>query len=216
MTYLQLINSVLRRLREDEVATYNSSAYSKLIGDFINETKREVEDAWDWVQLRDTIQVTTADGDYSYTLTGAGNRFKVLQVINDTENHELEIASYAWMNKQFTMIGDGAAEGSPFYYDINGNTSGDPNVNLFPIPNAIEVINFNLVLPQDDLAADVTELTVPSWPVVLGAHAKALSERGEDGSTMYAEVMNNYDKALSDAIAIDAGKVPHELIWEVK
>ena len=36
MTYLQLDNSVLRRLREDEVTTVGQNSYSKLIGEFVN------------------------------------------------------------------------------------------------------------------------------------------------------------------------------------
>lgn len=43
MTYLQLINSVLRKLREDEVTTSAESDYSKLIGDFINDALSNVE-----------------------------------------------------------------------------------------------------------------------------------------------------------------------------
>ena len=37
MTYLEAINKVLRRLREDEVASPDTSSYSKLIGEFIND-----------------------------------------------------------------------------------------------------------------------------------------------------------------------------------
>lgn len=217
MTYLQAVNAVLRRLREDEVATYTENDYSKLIGDYVNEAKREVEDSWNWIQLRNTIQVATVADTYSYALTGAGNRFRTLQVINDTEDLELRLASYQWMNKQFTMIGSGAQTGSPTFYDINGsNSNGDPYVNFYPIPDGVETINFNMITPQDDLSDDSTIITVPSWPVILGAHAKAISERGEDGSTMFAEVMNNYSNALSDAIAIDAANVPHEMIWEIE
>ena len=45
MTYLQLVNSVLRRLREDEVTTVGQTSYSKLIGEFVNDAKRTVEDS---------------------------------------------------------------------------------------------------------------------------------------------------------------------------
>ena len=45
MTYLQLVNSVLRRLREDEVDTVDQNSYSKLIGEYVNDAKRAVEDA---------------------------------------------------------------------------------------------------------------------------------------------------------------------------
>ena len=52
MTYLEAINKVLRRLREDEVAAPSTSAYSKLIGELVNDANRMVEDAWDWGELR--------------------------------------------------------------------------------------------------------------------------------------------------------------------
>ena len=213
MTYLQIVNSVLRRLREDEVASVSENNYSKLIGDFVNEAKREVEDAWNWNQLRTTIQVTCTPSTWRYTLTGAGNRHRIMQVVNDTNNHEMHKASYTWMNLQFT--GDNPSEGSPIYWDINGNTSGDPDVDLYPIPNTADVINFNMVIPQDDLSSDSDTLTVSQWPVILGAFAKAVSERGEDGSTQFAEAMGNYQHALSDAISLDAYHLPAELNWTV-
>ena len=40
MTYLQLVNSVLRRLRENEVDTVPETSYSVLIGDFVNDAKQ--------------------------------------------------------------------------------------------------------------------------------------------------------------------------------
>ena len=43
MTYIELVNSVLRRLRESETTTVqgtgNSNSYARLIGDFVNEPK---------------------------------------------------------------------------------------------------------------------------------------------------------------------------------
>ena len=211
MTYLQLINSVLRRLREDEVATNSQSNYAKLIGDFVNETKREVEDSWNWVQLRDTIQVATVAGTFRYTLTGSGNRYRVLQVLNDTDDFELKLAPYKWMNEQLT---GSPQQTSPLYYDFNGNVSGDVNTDMYPIPDKEYLINYNMIIPQADFTDDGDELTVPSWPVILGAYAKALSERGEDGGTQFAEAARMYSLAMSDAIAIDAQKVPNETVWE--
>ena len=61
MDYREIINKVLRRLREDTIANdwignLNDSAdvdeYQKLIGDLVNETKQTVEDAWGWSFLR--------------------------------------------------------------------------------------------------------------------------------------------------------------------
>jgi hypothetical protein len=61
MTYLQIINAVLRRLRETEVTDVNETDYSKLIGEYVNSVKKEVEAAWDWNALRTTLTLNTVD-----------------------------------------------------------------------------------------------------------------------------------------------------------
>ena len=60
MTYLQLVNSVLRRLREDEVSSVSQNAYSKLVGELVNEAKQTIEQTWDWTALRTTKSINTA------------------------------------------------------------------------------------------------------------------------------------------------------------
>jgi hypothetical protein len=39
MTYLNLVNNVLRRLREDEVSNVSESTYSAMVGDYVNDAK---------------------------------------------------------------------------------------------------------------------------------------------------------------------------------
>ena len=79
MTYLELVNDVLVRLREPTVATVTATDYSTLIGKFVNDAKRQIEDAFSWNVLGQTITVTTTSGTYSYALTGAGQKFQVLE-----------------------------------------------------------------------------------------------------------------------------------------
>jgi hypothetical protein len=79
MTYLQLVNSVLRRLREDEVTTVGQTSYSKLIGEFVNDAKRTVEDSYDWTALRTTLTVSTTTDTFNYVLTGSQNRMKAVR-----------------------------------------------------------------------------------------------------------------------------------------
>ena len=81
MTYLNLMNNVLRRLREEEVTSVQSTTYSKMAGDFVNDAKRIVEDSWDWSALRTTLTITTTDDIFNYVLTGSQNRIKELNVI---------------------------------------------------------------------------------------------------------------------------------------
>jgi len=212
VTYLQIVNKVLVRLRESEVSSVSQSSYSKLIGELLNQTKREVEDAWSWVLLRSTIQVPTVAGTIRYTLTGAGNRFKLLHVFNDTADTEMFQIPSKEMTQNYT--GGTLIAGSPNKFDFNGSTDGDPNVDVWPQPNSVEYLNFDMIVPQEDLSDDADILTVPEYPVILGAYAKAAAERGEDGGLMFAEAESNYQKALSDAIAIDASRLPYETIWE--
>ena len=79
MTYLEAINNVLRRLREDEVTTTSETSYSALIGDLVNDAKKLVEDSWTWSSLRSTIQVPTAVGQAEYSLTGSGQSAVIKQ-----------------------------------------------------------------------------------------------------------------------------------------
>jgi hypothetical protein len=214
MTLLQMVNQVLVRLRESEVSSVDQNAYSKLIKSLLNQTKREVEDAWNWVLLRNTIQVTTESGVFSYTLTDAGNRFRMLHVFNDTDDFQLHKIPAIRMTKLHN--GSETQQASPIYFDYNGTTNGDPVVDLWPVPDGAYTLNFDMVLPQVDLASDEDEILIPYWPIVLGTYAKALAERGEDGGFMYREAESNYQSALSDAIAIDAMNVPSETMWTVQ
>ena len=65
-TFLDCVNGVLRRLRETEAASVTDTTYVKLVGDFVNEAKREVEDAWNWSVLRTTKTITTVNGTQNY------------------------------------------------------------------------------------------------------------------------------------------------------
>ena len=66
MTYLNIMNSVLRRLREEEVNSVSESTYSKMAGDFINDAKTMVEQAADWSALHETITISTTATDNTY------------------------------------------------------------------------------------------------------------------------------------------------------
>ena len=68
MTYRELINQVLIRLREDTISSDWSgaindsntiSAYQKTIGALINDSKRSIEGYHDWLNLRETVNITT-------------------------------------------------------------------------------------------------------------------------------------------------------------
>lgn len=212
MTYLNLVNNVLRRLREDEVTSVSSNTYSKMAGDFVNDAKKLVEDAWDWSALRTTLTLTTTSGIFNYVLTGSQNKIKVLDVINDTSNSFMEYQTSHWFNDKY--LNQDPVSGSPEYYTYNGvNSSGDTQVDIYPKPDGVYSIRFNCVLRNDDLSADDDVLFIPSQPVIHLAVALLARERGETGGTSAPEYFGIADKYLSDAIALDAQKHPEEVIW---
>ena len=212
MNYIQLVNSVLRRLRETEVSSVNDNAYSKLIGDFVNDAKRNVEDAYNWNSLSDTLTAVTAVDIFNYVLVGSDQRFRVIDVLNDSSDVIVRNASTRWMNQQFLL--NPTQKGSPQYYNFNGTDSnGDTQVDLFPVPNGVYNVRFNVILPQPIMTTDATVLKVPYEPVIFLAYAKALAERGEDGGLASNEAYGLYRTSLADAIALEAGRYFEEETW---
>lgn len=212
MNYIQLVNSVLRRLRETEVSSVNDNAYSKLIGEFVNDAKRNVEDAYNWNSLSDTLTAVTAVDIFNYVLVGSGQRFRVIDVLNDTSDIEVYGASTRWMNQQFLL--NATQKGSPQYYNFNGtDAAGDTQVDLFPVPDGVYNIRFNVILPQPQLSADSDIVLVPFEPVIFLAYAKALAERGEDGGIASGEAYALYKTSLADAISLESGRYGEESAW---
>ena len=212
MNYIQLVNSVLRRLRETEVSSVADNAYSKLIGEFVNDGKRQAEDAYPWNALSETLTAVTADGIFNYVLVGSGQRFRVLDVLNDTSNIIVNNATTRWMNEQFLLTS--VQKGSPAYYNFNGtNSNGDTQVDLFPIPNGAYDVRFNVIKPQVALSADSDKLLIPSEPVIFNATARAMAERGEDGGIASGEMYAIYKQSLADAIAIESSRYIEESAW---
>jgi len=212
MNYIQLVNDVLIRLREPEASSVSDNAYVKLIAKFVNDSKRVVEDSYNWNALSDTLSATTTADVFNYVLVGSGQRFRVIDVINDTQNSFVELASTKWMDQQFLMTTP--QKGSPAYYNFNGvNSSGDTQVDLYPVPNGAYTLRFNIIKPQVPLAVNADTLLVPEEPVILGALARAQAERGEDGGVQAGETYQLMKQSLADAIALESGRYLEEQEW---
>lgn len=100
-TYLELVNETLVRLREPEVTAVTDNAYSKLIGRFVNDAKRQVEDAYTWNALAETLTVTTSANLFNYVLTSIGQRFKVIDVISAESDWFLNYETTRKMDELF-------------------------------------------------------------------------------------------------------------------
>jgi hypothetical protein len=207
MTYLQLINNVLIRLRETQVSTNNETSYSTLIGLFVNDAKRQIEDAFSWNVLGTTVTITTTPGTYIYSMTGAGQKFQVLDALNTTANVGLQNISFVQMNRFQNLVP--AISGIPEYYSFDGvDTNGDTKVALYARPDNVYNIPFSLIVPQATLTSDSTQVLIPDTLVVQNAYARALVERGEDGGLNSSEAYGLYRSMLSDQIALEGTRYP--------
>lgn len=213
-TYLELVNDVLVRMREPEVSTVQENTLSKLIGKLINDSKRQVEDSYKWSSLITDIPLTTIADIPTYAVAGSGHRYKVSELHNTTKYIGLKTVSLATYN---LWSGSTAApqKGAPNYYCFNGiDSNGDAKVMFWPVPDGTYGINVQLYVPQENLAADTDTLKVPTEPVILGAFARALVERGEDGGLNSSEAYGLYKASLADAIAIESSRFVEEDGWE--
>jgi len=232
MTYREIINSVLRRLRETEIdsdwsgdiSNSTITPYQKLIGELVNDSKKSVESYHDWNALRETFNIRTKAGNMQYTLgdalRGAGVSFNVLDVINQSTGTVLEQIPNDEMNRKIFPISP-SNSGEPRYYAFNGisqaSTSREPdfNIDFYPIPDEQQIISVNIVGAQQDLTTASQVLRVPSQPVILGAWARAIAERGEDGGTQQGAVAGEARDALLQAVQLDAGNFEYERDWYV-
>lgn len=206
MTYLQLVNSVLLRLRESQVSTVSETTYSQLIGAFVNEAKRQVEDAWNWNALSTTATVTCAPSVSTYSVVGSGYRQKDVKINDTTNKISLANVSIQWIvdQQQLTNV----QTGDPSYFAWNGFDGTDSKIELWPTPNSTNVLKVNMNVPQAELASDNTSMTIPAEPVIAGAYARALVERGEDGGLQSSEAYALYRGILSDLIALEQTRFP--------
>jgi len=219
MTFREAINEVLIRLREDTISSDWSgdindsstvSAYQKVIGALINDSKRSIESYHDWLVLRQTVDISTVASTKNYNLS-SGQDFKILDVVNNSTGTQLIQVSKAYLNN---IKYPTDPTGEPLYYGFNGaDTSNNLKVDLSPIPTAAQTISFDIVKYQDVLTEADTVIKIPTKPLILGAYARAISERGEDGGTQSSLAAQEAANAISQAVMVDSGNVQFESDW---
>ena len=219
MTFREAINEVLIRLREDTIAlnwsddindSSDVSAYQKVIGSLVNDTKRSIESYNDWLVLRETADIATVASTKNYSLS-SGQEFKILDVVNNSTGTQLVQVSKAYLN---SIKYPADPTGEPLYYGFNGaDATNNLKVDLSPIPTEAQTISFDIIKYQDELTEATTVIKIPTKPLILGAWARAIAERGEDGGTQSSIAAQEASNSLSQAIMIDSGKIQYESDW---
>ena len=222
MTYKELINEVLVRLREETVASDWSGAindsssvndYQKVIGSLVNDAKRSIESYHDWLVLRETKDIATVSGTKNYNLS-SGQEFKVLDVVNNSTGNQLAQVTRTYLN---SIMYPTDPTGEPNYYGFNGaDSSNNLKVDLSPIPTEAQTISFDIVKYQDTLTSATTTVKIPHQPIILGAYARAIAERGEDGGTQSSIAAQEAASSLAQAVMMDSGNAKYENDWYVE
>jgi hypothetical protein len=200
-TYLQAVNSVLVRLREDAVGSVQQNSYATLIGQLVNDSLRAVQDAYDWNSLDTELTINTVAGQDVYTLTGFGERARIHNILDTTSGYELELKSKSFMDgRRFLGSQQNAA---PLYYVMTGvDSNGDTKIAIYPTPDKAYSLRVDATVPQLPLSGDADPINTPAEPVILSAYARAIVERGEDASMQSSEAFLVANRSLSDAISI--------------
>lgn len=211
MTYLQLINHVMRRLREDEVATYNETEYSTMIGDFVNDAMIKVQNAHNWSQLQVTTTVNTSASTATVELPDSNEHTQIVQILNTTQNHRLRSAKRSYIDYQQALS---PTEGPPSYWSADSQaTDGDLTIQLWPTPDTTYALSILHNVKQDRMTDDADVLLVPDDPVIQLAYAYALEERGDTGGGNNMTQFQRADMALADAVGLDMQRDPDLYIW---
>lgn len=219
MTYLDLVNAVLVRLREKKVSALDINPFVSLIQATVNDAKVAVEDAWDWSQQRAYEELQIALGGQTLILPdSADNNYQIHNILNKQGGYYLQ---YQYQPYLFGQYRDAAntpvPQGPPRYWTwgVDDPNTGNKTLELFQPSDNI----YNLIIyrskRQSLLSLKDDRLKVPAMPVVQLAVAMASRERGEIGGTPTGELFNVAERYLSDAIAYDSAKFANEMDWFV-
>lgn len=216
MTYIELVNKVLRRLREKTVTTF-ANDYPQLIGEFVNEAKEEVESAWKWKCLRTKVTFPTVAGTVEYNIgtggvgsTATNERSQLLYeeatdlplAFNETEDNRLIEVPLA-ETQSYRSTDQLAAQARPCTFSVSKSRTG-LTVVMYPPPDGVYTIALYCLIPQAPLSATTDVITVPGEPVWRAALAMAEEERGT-GLGARAEALGMRAKAcLADYIMRDS------------
>lgn len=209
-TFLELVNYVLHALREDEVQSFAES-YTKMIAQFVNDAKEEVEDAGPWKALRTEISFTSNPSETFVEVTGTNYRSYILR---DKENTELLFRSDSGSERRIPVVPletvrNNRLSAQPVSqepYQVAFGSDGTQLVAYFyPTPDTAYTYTGIFVVPQDELVETTDTLTIPWKPVVRQAVYFAMDERGSEFAGRVETEAGKAQDALMNAILSDFG-----------
>lgn len=225
MTMLELVNKVLRRLREDEVTSL-SDPYTQLIVEFIAEVQEEIQGYHDWARYDITCTARLVAGAYDYDLTrtigyggavesnftppGEGSFLRFVDNVpqawffednsTDTKGTPLTLVDRGVLESHYRE--DSGATGDPVEFAIQPSSENPGwRLSVYPTPTATRYIKLRFHNPPTLIDPDTA---VASGSVIgfhrlmyLGVLYLALNERGEEMGEPGGVAERRYYNALA-------------------
>ena len=242
MTYLEMVNEVLIRMREDEITSVtdpNNEPQQKLVCKFVNDARSFVDKSHTWNAQRKLWLIDLVKGMPAYTLFDSSESGAVYTCRWAGKGGSLREANARWLSQQKQQYG------TPQFFSPGYVSSHEMQVRVWPIPDeenekAGDVAEYNIAeyneaeyagsrisnnntslifegfkgFPRLERNNDRIEL--PIDPVMYYALAYSSRERGEVGGQTSGELFALGKQYLSDAIAWDVNNAPLEYLWSTR
>lgn len=211
MTFGELINKVLRALREDTITTSFAEAYPTLVAQIVNEVKEDIEDLGAWYALRTTVNTSTAADTATIDLTSSTTeRSYLLQsqnrgmafVVESGRETQLRLVDKPELDAITALAGTNVSHTLPLYVAFSRATGG-LTAHFWPVPDVVYDVRFVFVVPQEDMTATTDTITIPGGPIWREAIVRCMEERGEEFSGSLESVRARANRALTSAMLMD-------------
>lgn len=205
MTFLEICNEVLKRLREDTVSSTTESTYSTMISDFVKQAYIEQANAYNWPEFDETQDIAISASDTSMVITSGdsgGGVHQVHSIYNTTDDCFLKENNYKNIRDR---LSDDTETNLPSMYAYGGETAdGTTTIHFYPTSDSSYTlrVNYNRKPDLKNTFSDSTFIKTPELPIILSAWAMAISERGEDGGALSNEIDLKAKAALADVITL--------------
>jgi len=201
---LTIVNNILRRLRETEASSVADNVYSKLIGQFVNDAKDDMEDLnHDWsvyiTEIDTTILADSATRTYDLTATNDRSWLmrsnlddripQAFDMGTDVNPYQLcDIPSKTLRRERALQQDTTTTQQYPGLFSVVSDADGRGWTIelLWPVATGDTARTWRTYwyVPQANLALDgtddTTEIKLPRRPVEMRALYYALNERGEE------------------------------------
>lgn len=167
MTYLELINAVLREINEVEITTVASTrGIQTSVKDFINKSQRDIinsELEWPFTIVSTTLTTVASQGEYAFPATAKTVDFDTFTVQESatTEEDKLKFISFEEYMDRFNAIDTdptGNAEALPEYV----YQTPDNKIGLSPIPDlSTYTVRYYYYATHSDMVVDADTPVIP-------------------------------------------------------